>query len=118
MVGFPEFLQALEEEATNDERKKEIQATISVKLERQVGSKYFVTSRNAGRLFFLAPFVVLYLEQLEKTKELNNLEKDVLHHFDNDTDLANSTRRANIMAYARSFRNSMGQYVGQPGAPL
>ena len=88
VVGFPEFLQALEEEACNTEERENILAAMAVKLERQVGSRYFVTSRNAGRLFFLAPLAVHYLHKVEETKELNNLEKDVLQHFTIEIDLA------------------------------
>ena len=60
-------------------------AAIYVRLERQVGSQYFVTSRTAGRIFFLAPHAVNYIRSLEKTKELNNLKRDVLK---NDFDKA------------------------------
>ena len=87
MIGFPEFLKALEGEVADTNEREEIHAAIHVKLDRQVGSRYFVTSRNAGRLYFLAPLAVRYLRKLEMIKELNNLEKDVLHHLSTDVDL-------------------------------
>ena len=53
-----------------------------------MGSRYFVTSRNAGRLFFLAPHAVTFLQMLSNTKQLNGLEIDVLHNLTSETDLA------------------------------
>ena len=89
VVGFPEFLQAALENAqigANAEDIDAIRAAINVRLERQVGSRYFVTSRNAGRLFFLAPQAVKYVQSLQIVKELNNLEKDVLRQLSNNFD--------------------------------
>ena len=50
--------------------------------------QYFVTSRNAGRIVFLAPHAASYIRSLELTKELNNLEKDVLTYMTRPQDLA------------------------------
>lgn len=91
--AFPEHLKALLEKAeevgdTEEEELEQLRASIYVKLARQVGSRYFVTARNAGRLFFLAPHAVSYISALELTKDLNNLEKDVLMHMKNPQDLA------------------------------
>ena len=55
VVGFPEFLQAALENAqtgANAEDIDAIRAAINVRLERQVGSRYFVMCRNAGRFSF------------------------------------------------------------------
>ena len=55
--AFPEHLQALLENMeaigdTEEEELEQLRASLHVKLARQVGSRYFVTSRNAGRIFF------------------------------------------------------------------
>ena len=56
--GFPEYLKELLEEVEElgdaSEEEEELKATLSVRLSRQVGSRYFVTSRNAGRILSLA----------------------------------------------------------------
>ncbi len=53
--AFPEHLKAVLEKArevgdTEEEELERLRASLDVKLARQVGSRYFVTSRNAGRL--------------------------------------------------------------------
>lgn len=73
VVGFPEFLLAEEEETSDLQKKEEFRQALKIKLERQVGSRYFVTSRNAGRLYFLASFAVSYIHKVEEIKELNTL---------------------------------------------
>ena len=92
VIGFPEFLRATLDDAraanAPNEQLDSTAEAISVKLERQVGSHYYVTSRNAGRIFFLAPYTINYIHSLERTKELNNLEKDVLQYLTNDLDKA------------------------------
>ena len=89
VIGFPEFLKAtLEDARVETQQLDNMTAPIHVRLERQVGSRYFVTSRNAGRNFFLAPHAVNYIHTLENTKELNNLERDVLQYLENDFDKA------------------------------
>ena len=61
VCSFPEFLQALLEEANaiddEAEETEEIKAALGVKLQRQVGLGYFVTARNAGRLFYLTKLI-------------------------------------------------------------
>ena len=93
--AFPEHLQALLENAeavgdTEEEKLEQLKASLDDKLASQVGSRYFVTSRNAGRIFFLATYAVCYVRSLELTKELNNLEKDVLAYMTSPCDLANA----------------------------
>ena len=90
--AFPEFLQTLIEEANGiddeDEEMEEIKAALGMKLQRQVGSCYFVTARNAGRLFYLKKFIEKFLEQLKLTKTLNKLESSVLSHINTPYELA------------------------------
>ena len=89
VVAFPEFLQGLLNEAYRLEYDaEELKNALEVKLARQVGSRYFVTSRNGGRIFYLHPFIKKFLESLQLTKPLNNLEKVVLAHMTTAYDLA------------------------------
>ncbi len=64
--AFPEHLQALLEKAeavgdTEEKNLEHLRVSLHVKLARQVGSRYFITSRNAGRIFYLAPHAVSYI---------------------------------------------------------
>ena len=81
--AFPEYIKALLEEAeavgdTDSEDAEALKAALGVRVERLVGSRYFVTARNAGRMFYLRSLAVRYLEATELRKELNGLERDVL----------------------------------------
>ncbi len=49
--AFPEYLEDLLEQAEDSSSEaEEVRSSIAVRLARQVGSRYFVTSRNAGRI--------------------------------------------------------------------
>lgn len=73
---------------SDSEEVTSLTSALGVRMERQVGSRYFVTARNAGRIFYLRPLAIRYLEQTSETKELNGLEKDVLHYMKSDTESA------------------------------
>ena len=60
----------------------------AVKLERQIGSRYYTTAQNSVRIVFLAPAIEDFLVELTKTKRLNRLEEDVLTNIHSDTMLA------------------------------
>ena len=84
--AFPEYLSNLLDEAKEvgdspSEEEEELKSAMSIKLARQVGSRYFVTSRNAGRILSLSKRATQFLEALKVTKDLNNLERDVLEHL-------------------------------------
>lgn len=82
-----------------------VEASLNVQLERQVGSRYFVTARNAGRILFLAPTAKQYLEDVQKTKELNALEANVLTHVKNTTILA--ALRAEALFFDKVYADLM-----------
>ena len=91
--GFPEYIKTLIDASTaiGDTESEDIvslKAALGVRMERQVGSRYFVTARNAGRIFYLRPLAIRYLEEYSQTKELNGLEKDVLQHMKSEIDSA------------------------------
>ena len=39
-----------------------------------IGSRCYVTAKNAGRIYFLAEAIVSFLQRLQKLKNLNQLE--------------------------------------------
>ena len=72
---FPEFL-GLQQESPSPNN---YYTTCSqVKLDRQVGSRYHVTAKNAGKILFLTPAIIAFLSELKCTKQLNQLEASVL----------------------------------------
>ena len=50
---------------------------MGIELARQVGSRYYVTAYNAGRLFYLAPAITQFLNEQKMMKSLNQLEAEV-----------------------------------------
>ena len=85
VLNFPDFLITQVEE---NENSLEYQQAATIKLQRQVGNRYFVTASNSARAFFLAPMAVEYLQQLSSTKVLNRLEQDVLKKLKSPSELA------------------------------
>ena len=55
----------------------------SVYLKRQVGSRYYVTSCNAGRIFFLSKALREFLTEQKEIKKLNFLESTGLKKLNN-----------------------------------
>ena len=58
-------------------------------LERQVGSRYYVTSCNAGRIYFLRKAMVTFLLEQKTIKSLNRLESTCLKKLQDPLLLAN-----------------------------
>lgn len=84
---FKEFIENLLEKAKqlndNEENIDTLNNQLKTKLARQVGSRYFVTSRNAGRIFFLSDTARTFLGVLKDTKpDLNKLEKSVISRLE------------------------------------
>ena len=84
--NFRDYLKLKVEEMSQDTSYYRTAQTI--KLERQVGSRYYTTARNSGRLYFLLPAINSFLVQLKMLKSLNRLEKEVLTSIENDTMIA------------------------------
>lgn len=76
--AFRVFLESKTRESCGDEKTYYVSAQ-KVVLERQVGSRYYVTSRNAGRLYFLRKAMIAFLEEQKLIKALNRLESTCLH---------------------------------------
>ena len=74
---FRVFLELKARQSSGDDKEYYLSAQ-KVVLERQVGSRYYVTSCNAGRLYFLCKALVEFLEEEELIKALNRLESTCL----------------------------------------
>ena len=65
------------EECTGEE-KAYYESAQKVTLERQIGSRYYVTSRNAGCIYFLRSAMITFLHDRQLVKSLNHLESTCL----------------------------------------
>jgi hypothetical protein len=63
--------------------------TQKVFLERQVGNRYYVTSRNAGRIYFLRKAMAAFLTEQKIIKSLNHLESTCLKKLQDSLLLSN-----------------------------
>ena len=52
-----------------------LQNVLNTTIQRQVGSRYFVTAYNSVRIFFLHSAALEFLNYLSATKSLNKLEQ-------------------------------------------
>ena len=91
--AFPEYVQCLMEEADaiddiDENVVTSLKSALGVRLCRQVASRYFVTARNAGRIFYLRDLIMKFLQSTALTKELNKLERAVLSYTSTDCELA------------------------------
>ena len=60
--------------ACDGEEREYFESAQKVVLERQVGSRYYVTSYNACRIYFLQKAMLLFLKEQQMMKSLNILE--------------------------------------------
>ena len=85
---FRVFLEAKTRETIGDEQNYYLSAQ-KVVLERQIGNRYYVTSCNAGRLYFLCKAFIAFLEEQKLIKELNQLELTCLQKLHDSLLLTN-----------------------------
>ena len=83
-VSFPNYL-AIAMKSVDNEDGVYYEQCKSVTLDRQVGSRYFVTAANAVRLLFLRKAASEYLTEFRK----NSLEKDVYQKLQDTNLIAN-----------------------------
>lgn len=76
-----------------------------VLLKRQVGNRYYVTSFNAARIFFLRRAMIAFLEEQEFIKSLNKLESACLDKLRDDL-LINKLRLEGLM-HDKSYADLM-----------
>jgi len=86
---FQEFLEIKTRNPHLDPTEKQYYSTTkTIKLARQVGSRYHVTAKNAGRILYLTKAIRDFLTDLAQYKALNQLESQVLKQLSNDSILA------------------------------
>ena len=74
---FRVFLESKVRASSSDDKEYYLSVQ-KVVLERQVGSRYYVTSCNAGHLYFLHKAMIEFLKEQELIKALNHLESACL----------------------------------------
>jgi hypothetical protein len=85
--SFPDFLK-LRMSTTKDEERAYYQACSNVNLHRQVGSRYFVSAANAGKILFLKDAAMEFLKFTGKDTGGNKLERDVFAKLHDSAELA------------------------------
>ena len=83
VTSFPDFLE-IGVETVPDQQSEYYRSCLTVTLERQVGSRYFVTASNAAKLFYLRDAACDYLKHFRK----NKLEKDVYEKLHDENIMA------------------------------
>ena len=87
-VSFPDFLVLMSTDAnSNEEACKYYKQCAMVTLERQVGSRYFVSAANATKIIYLKEAAVQFLIYTGKDTG-NKLEKDVFAKLHNPLEIA------------------------------
>ena len=88
VLEFPDFLDIMTADSTlTEDYMVYYSACKSIALERQVGSRYFVTASNVSKLFFLRDAVIQFLEYTGKSGG-NRLERDVYAKLKKNEELA------------------------------
>lgn len=90
-IAFPDFLALM---ASRSSLSSYYQQCAKVKLERQVGSRYFVTAVNAGKVLFLKDAAISFLRYTGKEKG-NKLEQSVFQKLQDPLELAQVESRCN-----------------------
>lgn len=85
-VTFPDFLALMASQSGSSEAGY-YQQCAKVRLERQVGSRYFVTAANAGKILFLRDAAINFFKYTGKEKG-NKLEQSVLQKLKDPLELA------------------------------
>lgn len=84
-LGFPDFLE--EHSNSASEKTSYYQLCSKVRLDRQVGSRYFVSAANAGKILFLQEAAVDYLQYSDKNCG-NKLEQTVFKKLQDPDELS------------------------------
>ncbi len=90
-LAFPDFLQLSCH--SESEKKTYYDQCLKIKLDRQVGSRYFVTAANASKIIFLREAAIDFLNYSGKDKG-NKLECSVFEKLQDQDELAHLTADA------------------------
>ena len=98
---FPDFLALMINDHTlSDESRQYFQICSTVNLQRQVGSRYFVSASNAARIVFLAKAAVQFLHYTGKVNG-NKLEVELFAKLNNVNEMAQL--RADALMYYHTY---------------
>ena len=100
VLAFPDFLK---ERCSSDcERASYYQLCTKVRLDRQVGSRYFVTASNARKILFLREAAIDFLQYAGKSVG-NKLEQDVFRKLQDSDEL--SQLKADALMFHHVYSN-------------
>ena len=83
---FPDFLSITAERVSDPTEKMYYKNCLSITLDRQVGSRYFVTAANAGKVLYLRRAAIQYLSETGKSKG-NKLERELFTKLQDPSEL-------------------------------
>ena len=86
-LAFPDYLTLAMEGKHFPEKRDYYNLCAKVKLDRQVGSRYFVTASNAGKVLFLREAALDFLQYTGKN-DGNKLEREVFKKLEDPDELA------------------------------
>jgi hypothetical protein len=69
VVAFPDFLELMSSKSTSPSEGSYYEKCKKIRLDRQVGSRYFVTASNAGKVLFLREAAISFLKYSGKEWE-------------------------------------------------
>ncbi len=85
---FPDFLRIMADDDTLSTRESAYyQSCLEISLDRQVGSRYFVTAANAMKIMFLKDAAISFLQYTFKHIRGNKLEKEVYKKLNSPDEL-------------------------------
>ena len=87
-ANFADFLTLMSFNADTIELRRYYRSCTTIGLERQVGSRYFVTAANATKIFFLKEAAIHFLRYTGKVDSGNKLETSVYGKLLNHTEIA------------------------------
>ena len=78
MLHFPDFLKLMcSDNSLNAADASYYQSCLSLSLNRQIGSRYFVTAANAAKIMYLKKATIAFLEFTQRGTHGNKLEKNL-----------------------------------------
>ena len=78
VLHFPDFLKLMcSDNSLNAADASYYQSCLSLSLDRQIGSRYFVTAANAAKIMYLKKATIAFLEFTQRGTHGNKLEKDL-----------------------------------------
>ena len=98
ILQFPDFLETCQLSEDCQDMVPYHKKCSEIKLSRQVGNRYFVSASNAGKIIFLIPAAIKFLEFTGKSTGGNKLEKTVYSKLE-DAKLVGALKADAIMYY-------------------